>query len=237
MHLAVMVASTQGHVIGTEGVPPLRALCAALERLQEWSISGPADYLPAMSSTPASGRRRIALVALLVVVSLVAAACSSSSTSSGDLPDLEDVPGTEASPEDRDMAPDFAVMTLDGAGFTLSEHFETDGRPVFLNMWASWCPPCRAEMPDIDAASESHEDVKFIGVAASDDPADSADFATSIGVGYTIGFDEKGDVARAYEAVGLPASYIISADGVILERIFGSVTEAEIDEILAGLFS
>jgi thiol-disulfide isomerase/thioredoxin len=190
-----------------------------------------------MFSSPAAGRLRIALMALFVVVSLVAAACSSSSTSSDDLPDLRDVPGAEASPEDKDMAPDFTVMTLDGAGFTLSEHLETDGRPVFLNMWASWCPPCRAEMPDIDAASESHEDVKFIGVAASDDPADSAEFATSIGIGYTIGFDEKGDVARAYETVGLPASYIISADGLILERIFGSVTEEEIDEMLNRWFS
>jgi thiol-disulfide isomerase/thioredoxin len=186
-----------------------------------------------MFSSPAAGRLRIALMALFVVVSLVAAACSSSSTSSDDLPDLRDVPGAEASPEDKDMAPDFTVMTLDGAGFTLSEHLETDGRPVFLNMWASWCPPCRAEMPDIDAASRSHEDVKFIGIAYNDDPADSAEFATSIGIGYTIGFDQDRVVGGAYNLVALPASYIISSDGIILEKIFGSVTEAEIDAILA----
>ena len=176
-------------------------------------------------------------MALLVVVSLVGAACSSSSSSSDGLPNLEDVPGAEASPENGDTAPDFTVMTLDGEGFTLSEHLEGDGRPVFLNMWASWCPPCRAEMPDIDAASESHEDVKFVGVAANDDPAEAAEFATSIGIGYTIGFDENGDMARAYEVVGLPASYIISSDGIILEKIFGSVTEAEIDAILSRWFS
>jgi thiol-disulfide isomerase/thioredoxin len=174
---------------------------------------------------------------LLVVVSLVGAACSSSNSSAEGLPNLEDVPGAEASSEDADTAPDFTVMTLDGAGFTLSEHLENDGRPVFLNMWASWCPPCRAEMPDIDAASESHEDVKFVGVAANDDPAESAEFATSIDIGYTIGFDEHGAVARAYGVPGLPASYIISADGIILERFFGSVTEAEIDEILNRWFS
>ena len=132
----------------------------------------------------------------------------------------------------QQFAPNLRLCLL-----TLADHLATDGRPVFLNMWASWCPPCRAEMPDIDAASESHEGVKFIGVASSDDPAESAEFATSIGIGYTIGFDEHGDLARAYEAPGLPASYIISADGVILERIFGSVTEGEIDEKLYRWFS
>ena len=190
-----------------------------------------------MLTSLASHSLRTALMALLVVVALVGTACSSSSASTDDLPDLEDVPGAEASPENGDTAPDFTVMTLDGAGFTLSEHLENDGRPVFLNMWASWCPPCRAEMPDIDSASESHEDVKFIGIAANDDPVEAAEFATSIDIGYTIGFDEQGVVAQTYKVVGLPASYIISSDGVILERIFGSVTEAEIDEILTRWFS
>lgn len=179
---------------------------------------------------------RTALLALLVVTALFATACSSSDSSAEGLPDLEDVPGAEAASDDGDTAPDFTVMTLDGTGFTLSEHLADDGRPVFLNMWASWCPPCRAEMPDIDDASETHEDVKFIGVAANDDPAKAAEFATSIDVGYTIGFDEDGTVASAYEVVGLPASYIISSDGVILERIFGSVTEDDIDEILNRWF-
>ena len=123
-------------------------------------------------------------------------------------------------------------MTLDGAGFTLSEHLDDDGRPVFLNMWASWCPPCRKEMPDIDAASEAHEDVKFVGIAVNDDPIEAAGFATSIDIGYTIGFDEQDAVAQAYNVIGLPASYVISSDGVILEQIFGSITEADIEEML-----
>ncbi len=175
-------------------------------------------------------------MALLVVVALVGSACSGSDASSDGLPDLEDVPGADAGSGDEDTAPDFTVMTLDGAGFTLSEHLADDGRPVFLNMWASWCPPCRAEMPDIDSASESHEDVKFIGVAASDDPVEAAEFATSIDIGYSIGFDEDGSVAQAYKIPGLPASYVISSDGIILERIFGSVTEAEIDAMLDKWF-
>ncbi len=243
-HLAVVVVSNQGHDIPAEDVhPPVADHCpdtvpqVVLVALSERSISDSADYLSTMFTSPTSHRLRTALLALFVIVSLVGAACSSSSASSDDLPDLEDVPGAEASSEGADAAPDFTIMTLDGAGFILSEHLEDDGRPVFLNMWASWCPPCRQEMPDIDAASESHEDVKFVGIAVNDDPVEAAGFATSIDIGYTIGFDEQGVVAQEYKVVGLPASYIISSDGVILEKIFGSVTEDDIDAMLARWFS
>lgn len=92
-------------------------------------------------------------------------------------------------------------------------------------------------MPDIDAASESHQDVKFVGVAVEDDPLEAAEFAAAIGIGYTIGFDEPGVVGQAYEILGLPASYIISPDGIILEQIFGTVTEDDINEMLERWFS
>jgi cytochrome c biogenesis protein CcmG, thiol:disulfide interchange protein DsbE len=174
------------------------------------------------------------MIACLV---LVAAACSNSGSSTGDLPDLNDVPGLENASTDGETAADFSVATLDGAGFTLSEHLADDGRPVFLNMWASWCPPCKAEMPDISAASEAHDEVKFIGISVNDEPSAAADFATTTGIRYTIGFDEDGAVAEAYQVRGLPATYIISSEGIILERVFGAVTAADIEEKLATWFS
>lgn len=181
-------------------------------------------------------RMRSRFVIFLTFVALGVTACSSSNSMSGDPPNLADLPDAQEPPTPGQMAADFTVTTRDGSGFSLSEHLESDGRPVFLNMWASWCPPCKEEMPDIDAASEVHKDVKFVGVSVNDDPAAAVDFAASIGIGYTIGFDEDGNVANAYEVVGLPASYIISAGGVILERIFGVVTEADIDDKLAHWF-
>ena len=189
-----------------------------------------------MVTATAPHRIRLRLMVLVAVFALVGAACSDSGTAADDLPDLGDIPGAEGAVAHGATAPDFTVSTLDGSSFTLSEHLENDGRPVFLNLWASWCPPCRAEMPDIDSAADAHEDVKFIGVAANDDPASAADFASSIGIGYSIGFDVHGVVARDYAVVGLPASYIISADGVILEKIFGAVTEADIDQKLERYF-
>lgn len=192
------------------------------------SVSVPRMYRPTMVTGLLSNRLRFGLIALFAALALVGAACSDSG--SGE-------PASAASTPQGDAAADFTVMTLDGGGFTLSDHLADDGRPVFLNMWASWCPPCKAEMPDINAASESHDEVKFVGVAVNDDPVASADFATSTGITYTIGFDADGTVADEYQVRGLPATYIISAEGVILERIFGAVSEADIDEKLAHWFS
>lgn len=183
-----------------------------------------------MITDPSSNRLRLGLIALVAALALVGAACSDSGSDSEGSSDPAAVP-------QGDPAADFTVMTLDGGGFTLSEHLEDDGRPVFLNMWASWCPPCKAEMPDINAASQTHEDVKFVGVAVNDDPVASAGFATSAGITYTIGFDGDGTVANDYQVRGLPATYIISADGIILERIFGAVSQGDIDEKLAHWFS
>ena len=189
-----------------------------------------------MAGPQSSRRPGLVLSVLLVAFSLLGAACSDSDSTQDDVPALADIADAEAPPNHGQMAADFTVMTLDGAGFTLSQHLEDDGRPVFLNMWASWCPPCKAEMPDIDSASESHGDVKFVGVAVNDDPAAAADFATSTGIGYTIGFDD-GAVSQDYNVRGLPATFIISSEGVILEQIFGAVSAADIDDKLERWFS
>jgi thiol-disulfide isomerase/thioredoxin len=183
-----------------------------------------------------ANRRRRGIGALFLAIGLLAAACSDSDTTQDEMPSLADIADAEAPPNHGQMATDFTVMTLDGNGFTLSEHLDEDGRPVFLNMWASWCPPCKAEMPDINSASHAHEDVKFVGVAVNDDPAAAAEFATSNGIDYTIGFDD-GAVSQGYNVRGLPATFLISSEGVILEQIFGAVSEADIDEKLEQWFS
>ena len=189
-----------------------------------------------MAGTHFAKRRRLRLGAILLAAALLGAACSDSDSTQDGVPSLADIADAEAPPNHGQMASDFTVMTLDGTGFTLSQHLDDDGRPVFLNMWASWCPPCKAEMPDINAASHAHEDVKFVGVAVNDDPAAAADFATSTGIDYTIGFDD-GAVSQAYNVRGLPATFIISSEGVILEQIFGAVSAADIDEKLEQWFS
>jgi thiol-disulfide isomerase/thioredoxin len=189
--------------------------------------------VPPMAIRRSPYRSGLALAVVIAATLLLGAACSDSDSTSDSPAGLA---AAETPPNHGREAADFTVMTLDGAGFTLSEHLADDGRPVFLNMWASWCPPCKAEMPDINSASQSHEGVKFVGVAVNDDPAAAADFATSTGIQYTIGFDD-GTVSQGYNVRGLPATFIISSEGVILEQIFGAVSAADIDEKLERWFS
>jgi thiol-disulfide isomerase/thioredoxin len=124
-----------------------------------------------------------------------------------------------------DPAPDFTVELIDGGSFTLSE---TDG-PVVVNFWASWCPPCRDEIPDISMFAAANPDVTVIGVAVEDVEENARRFAAEIDASYplALGTDE---VEEAYPRIGLPVTYIID-DGVVTEVYNGVVDE----EVLAGL--
>lgn len=143
--------------------------------------------------------------------------------------DLGELGAVDEGPASAEPAPDFTFTTFTGDEFTLSTELTETGAPVFLNLWASWCFPCREEMPAIDAAADRYEGVRFVGVAVQDEEAPARAFAEEIAVGYPIGVDADGEINRAYDPLGLPATYIISADGIILERIYGQVDEAEID--------
>lgn len=167
---------------------------------------------------------------------LLASACTGSSR--GDLsglPDLADLEGSRGV-RSADVAPPLTAKLLDGGTFSLAEHLATDGRPVFLNLWASWCIPCRAEMPAIDASAAAHPEVLHLGVAVQDTLGNATDFADELGVGYPLAFDEDRSVDRDWTPVALPLSYFISSDGVILERIFGERTTEELDEKIEELF-
>ena len=189
-----------------------------------------ADRYPEAASTFVRMQRFVTSTrtALLLVVTLtvVASACSADSA--------VEIPGSDA--RTLELAPDFTVPTHDGGTFSLDDHIAKDGRPIFMNLWASWCFPCRAEMPAIDAASKTHTEIAFIGISVKDTRAEATAFVEEIGVTYTIGFDDDNQVDDEYRPLGLPASYIISGDGVILERIFGEVTEESLAEKFAKHF-
>ncbi len=181
------------------------------------------------TSSPVGVRGPLAV--LLVSAALVATSCTQQDAR---LPELSEV--AETIPGSGEPAPDFSVVTFDGPTFSLSNHLAEDGRPVFLNLWASWCAPCRAEMPAIDEAAINHPDVAFIGVAVTDVADKSRDFAEEIGVSYPLGFDENDVVDDGYRPFGLPATYFISPGGVIVERVFGPLTADQIDKKLEDHF-
>ncbi len=104
------------------------------------------------------------------------------------------------------------------------------GEPLVVNFWASWCGPCRAEMPDLAmAAREFDGRVRFVGVTFMDRPEDSLAFLEEIPVGYDTFIDANGqDLFRAIEARGTPATVLVDADGAVVFRHAGQISAADL---------
>ena len=171
---------------------------------------------------------------IAAVIAIIAWTQRGSDPDPAAVPDLSSL-GAGA-PTVEDPAPRFDVTTFDGAAFSLADHLATDGRPVVLNLWASWCGPCRNEMPAFDDAAARHPDVRFIGIAVNDSLSDAAAFAAEINVSYPLAFDEGDRVIDAYPALGLPATFFIDQDGGIAQRYFGELFDETIDEQIALAF-
>lgn len=133
-------------------------------------------------------------------------------------------------------APDFEVELLDGSTFRLSDHLATEGKPVVLNFWASWCPPCRAEMPDFNRFAEAKPGITVIGVAIEDDEMAARSFVDELDISYLIGLDEAGTIGIQYPHLGLPATWVIGSDGTIRHEAFGQVTFEFLNQIAVQEF-
>lgn len=132
----------------------------------------------------------------------------------------------------RDTAYDFHLEDMDGDFVSLSDY---RGKKVFLNFWASWCPPCRVEMPHLQAFDEENDDVVVLGVNVTSSESNEeniTDFIQEFGLTFqnVYGTDEIVDL---YQIESLPTSFFIDSEGVIKEAIVGPVTE----DILEARFS
>lgn len=133
----------------------------------------------------------------------------------------------------REPAPELRLTLFDGSTFDLAEHLSRDGRPVVLNLWASWCPPCRDEMPFFEAAARRHPEVLFLGVAVRDDPVAAAATVTELLLSYALGADLDGAVDAAFPTPGLPATFLIGSDGTLLGAVYGGLGPEDIEELVS----
>ena len=132
-------------------------------------------------------------------------------------------------------APDFTLNTIDNKQISLSNY---RGRPVILNFWATWCGPCRYEVPAFKAFSEKYpqEDVAVIAVNTQDDPDSARGYAIADKLKFVIPVDPTGAVAGLYNIRGLPTTYIIDGKGVITSIKIGPFLSIdEIEERMASL--
>ena len=138
-------------------------------------------------------------------------------------------PQDSAAPEETEPpkveAPDFTVENADGEEVKLSDYV---GKPIVLNFWASWCSPCKSEMPEFNAAWEELEgEVQFLMVNMTDGARETVESAREYveGEGFTfpVLFDTKSEAAIAYSAYSLPTTYFIDAEGYVTARAVGAI--------------
>lgn len=142
---------------------------------------------------------------------------------------------SQSSANDRvtEKAVDFELNTLDGEKIRLSDY---EGKKVVLNLWATWCPPCKAEMPHIQRFYEEHGDeVEVIAVnLTSIDHGKEAlqNFIEEYELTFPIPLDETGEVGDIYEAFTIPTSYFIDSEGRIAEKVVGPMDQRMMERIV-----
>jgi cytochrome c biogenesis protein CcmG/thiol:disulfide interchange protein DsbE len=129
------------------------------------------------------------------------------------------------------VAVDFQLLSLEGEEISLSQY---QGSVVLINFWATWCPPCRAEIPDIEKAYQARSNDGFVvlGIAVEQAHSLVAPFVEIMGMSYPVLLDERSQVYKTYRIPGLPVSILVDRDGVIRVRHVGILARAQLDEYL-----
>ena len=203
--------------------------------------------------------KRVLLVLLAVMFMLALTACKTQDNTdetqddadmntSDVTPIPDDTDDIATTPDDTDDAQpvngydvgnimnDFSVPTIDDGTFTLSENL---GKPVLINLFATWCPPCKAELPDIEELyGEYSEEVAFIIIDVGEDADTAADFAAENNYTMPFAYSLDGEPMPDYYVMGIPQTFVVDADGTIVAYFYGMATFEEfksaIDEALGA---
>jgi peroxiredoxin len=136
------------------------------------------------------------------------------------------------SPEVGAQAPDFALADLNGNVVRLSE---LRGQPVLINFWATWCGPCREEMPAIQARYNQRGDFAVLAVDFGESAERVSGFLDEIGVQLPVVLDQDGSIQDLYRIRGYPTTFFLDATGVIRFMHIGQMSEADLDSFLERL--
>ena len=118
-------------------------------------------------------------------------------------------------------AEDFTLEQVNGSGKISLGDFK--GKPVVLNFWATWCGPCKEELPIFEKMWDKFKDdgVVFLGVDVMDDRSNASEFIKNTGIKYTILYDQAGDVSSKYKVIALPATFFINKKGEVAVKNYG----------------
>jgi thiol-disulfide isomerase/thioredoxin len=171
---------------------------------------------------PSRGRLTIVFVVVIAVGLLVAQA-------------LGDPGDTGSGGALSGVAPEVVMSGFDATEWRLSEHLRDDGRPVVLNLWASWCIPCREEIPELSAFADANPGFLLVGVAVNDTLEEAERLASDLAPRYMVGMDGTGRLRDRYPSVGMPFTVVIDGQGIIRWSKAGGVTASELESATAAL--
>ena len=142
---------------------------------------------------------------------------------------------TGAAPKVGKPAPDFELTMIDGTKARLSDF---KGRPVWINFWASWCPPCRAENPDIQDLYNAHKDADglvLLAPAIGEGRDSVAGYMQRADLQYPVGTDSDTQIAANYRVLGIPTHIFVDRDGIIREIRVGAISKKTMEKKLAQI--
>ena len=149
--------------------------------------------------------------------------------------------GQIPAPRQGFLAPDFELVNAAGEAVRLSDF---RGQPVLLNVWASWCQPCRAEMPAMERLYQEYRakglEILAVNSTTQDTPEDALSFANQLGLSFPILFDNQGSVVTSYQVQALPSTYFIAPNGIIQEVVVGgpmseALLRTRVERLLSSL--
>lgn len=147
------------------------------------------------------------------------------------------VEGSTSESATQSLAPSFRVLDAEGRQTELSSLY---GKPIILNFWASWCPPCKKEMPDFEEAYKTYGDeIQFVIVNMTDGSRETVDTATKYikdqGYTFPVYFDTNLEAANAYQVYSIPTTYFIDKNGSVAAYSEGMLTKESLEQGIAKI--